>query len=810
MKSKTLKTLAFLLVIVLLVSAFPQRSAAKDSITLTKSQASIMVGSTTKIVVKNVPASSKITYQTKNSKIASVSTKGVVKGKKMGKTTIIITVKKKKRKLATLKFSVSVKQKTKSVGTKPELTRASSYGLVPAELASGGQSRDITWKEYCTLLYNMLKKVDASAAQKWKKDAARALKSNKAMKRYQGCFALYRASEFLGENHRQQDNGGGYLNPYETDYGDESSYNDFTEYTGDHDEWTYQDIKSDYGTEHMYRSVAMLYSYERTSLISFETCYTADKLPSEMLTVEDAILSVVRLYESRAEFAKQYWLKQIDVVENQLEALETPEIRQRRESILSSETTIKKGDKYIPGKTYTGTAYYVSADGNDENDGTSPETAWKTIDRVIHGDELSYGDAIFFERGHTYRGTLYLYGTEGLTVSAYGTGAKPILTTAQEAAEASLWELYSEIDGKKIWKFRKKVSDCGSIVFDDSFAGSKVLAKWSKKKKKWRNWDGSSFDVVSALTQDFDFFSDDGGRFGGAENYNVGGEGSMNDRKIGPLYLRCDAGNPGELFSDIELCTIPESPFEDNHPYCGDVADSIGHSTFDNLSIRYYAHSGACLSDHSIIQNCEFAWGGGCVQIVENGWAWGRAGDAIVGGGIDQTVKNCYFHDLFTQSMILESPNRDYKNVTYTNNLTERCIPINMDLEQHKIKNLTISDNYFVGAGTGWGPRSMIRGRQWQGSEWFFCIRMRQSKFSNSRITGNQFIAPAQFAIYEQMVKELPAYSNNKFVFVSDTSYLAFWCDGNPSVRYRTILPGAEKAFLEQTFKDTASTVERK
>lgn len=104
----------------------------------------------------------------------------------------------------------------------------------------------------------------------------------------------------------------------------------------------------------------------------------------------------------------------------------------------------------------------------------------------------------------------------------------------------------------------------------------------------------------------------------------------------------------------------------------------------------------------------------------------------------------------------------------------------------------------------------MIRGRQWQGSEWFFCIRMRQSNFSNSRITGNQFIAPAQFAIYEQMVKGLPAYSDNEFVFVSDTSYLAFWCDGNPSARYRTILPGAEKAFLEQTFKDTASTVERK
>lgn len=808
-KIKSKATICICLLIVFLSSCFVQTVQAKDSIALNQKKAVVTAGSNVVITVKNVPKGASVSFKSKDTKVASVSKEGVVTGLSAGKTNIIVTVKKKKKQLASLKYRVTVTEYQSSPGVMPELSRADSYGFVPDTLKTSAKNRTITWKEYCTLLYNMLKKADKSAAKKWKKDAARALKSEKEMKRYQGCFALYRASEFLGENHRQPDNGYGYLNPYETDYGDESAYYDFTEYTGANDEWTYQDIESDYGSNHIYRSVAMLYSYERTSLISFETCFTPDKLPSEDLTVEDAILSVVRLYESRKEFAEQYWLNRIDSLEGHLKLYETDEVKARREKILTTETTIRKSDTYIPGETYTGSAFYVSGRGNDENDGRSPETAWKTIDRLTHCYELSFGDAIFFERGYTYRGMLYLYGSEGITISAYGKGAKPILTSAQEASDPSLWELYSEKDGKKVWKYKEDVSDCGAIVFDDSFAGSKVLARWSQEEMKWKNWDGSRFDVFSALTQDYDFFSDDGGRYGGAQDYYVGSQSSLEDRKVGPLYLRCDAGNPGELFTDIELCTIAESPFDDNYPYRGNVVDVLEHSVYDNLSIRYYAHAGIGIRDYCVVQNCEFAWGGGCVQIVENGWGTGRAGDAIVAGGIDQTVKNCFFHDLFTSAMILESPSRDYRDVVFSGNLTIRCKPININLEGYKIENLTISDNIFLGAGTGWGPRDEIRGRQWYSGEWFFCIRICNSSLSKVEITNNRFIAPLQFAITQQKYDELPVYSNNRFVFDGDTSCLALWCDGNPSIRYRPILPGTEKEFLKNIFKDSSSKVDR-
>lgn len=75
---------------------------------------------------------------------------------------------------------------------------------------------------------------------------------------------------------------------------------------------------------------------------------------------------------------------------------------ERREAILTSKTQIVWDETLTPGETYTGTAYYVSNNGDDGNDGLSPETAWSTLDRVNNAS-LKYGDAVFFERGGIWR-----------------------------------------------------------------------------------------------------------------------------------------------------------------------------------------------------------------------------------------------------------------------------------------------------------------------------------------------------------------------------------------------------------------------
>ena len=94
----------------------------------------------------------------------------------------------------------------------------------------------------------------------------------------------------------------------------------------------------------------------------------------------------------------------------------------RRETIQTSKTQIVWDEALIPGKTYTGTAYYVSNQGDDGNDGLSPETAWSTLDRVNQAS-LEYGDAVFLERGGVWRNTT-VETKEGVTYSAYGGGRK--------------------------------------------------------------------------------------------------------------------------------------------------------------------------------------------------------------------------------------------------------------------------------------------------------------------------------------------------------------------------------------------------
>lgn len=81
-----------------------------------------------------------------------------------------------------------------------------------------------------------------------------------------------------------------------------------------------------------------------------------------------------------------------------------------------------------------GNTYYIdSVSGSDENDGTSPETAWRTIDRA---NSVSYSgnDKILFRCGETFDGMFVANGsgTEDapVTVSSYGEGERPVIRAA--------------------------------------------------------------------------------------------------------------------------------------------------------------------------------------------------------------------------------------------------------------------------------------------------------------------------------------------------------------------------------------------
>ena len=102
----------------------------------------------------------------------------------------------------------------------------------------------------------------------------------------------------------------------------------------------------------------------------------------------------------------------------------------RREEIRSSPDAL----------SFTGIAYYVSNDGNDENDGLTPIKPWKTLEKVSSAP-LNYGDAVLFKRGDLFRGKVMT--KSGVSYGAYGSGEKPRLYGFDyDLADEDLWEIY--------------------------------------------------------------------------------------------------------------------------------------------------------------------------------------------------------------------------------------------------------------------------------------------------------------------------------------------------------------------------------
>ncbi len=86
------------------------------------------------------------------------------------------------------------------------------------------------------------------------------------------------------------------------------------------------------------------------------------------------------------------------------------------------------------------TTYYVDYEnGNDFNDGRKESLAWKSIDRINQMNFKS-GDKILLKCGGEYEGTLVLKNTdanlgEGVLISSYGEGEKPVITACTTGIE---------------------------------------------------------------------------------------------------------------------------------------------------------------------------------------------------------------------------------------------------------------------------------------------------------------------------------------------------------------------------------------
>lgn len=440
------------------------------------------------------------------------------------------------------------------------------------------------------------------------------------------------------------------------------------------------------------------------------------------------------------------------------------------ESIKNTKSEYKVGEG--------GRIWYVSPNGDDKNDGMTPETAKKTVGHIGAEDgKLKAGDVVLFERGGEWRGQK-LWTKPGVTYSAYGEGPKPILNRSPlDGADKTLWTL---VDGtSNIWKYNGQIMDCGTLVIDNEKHAYKHIPSYINGKYMVKNTN-NVFDPTKHLTKDLDFVQ--------LDYTKVGTFPSLDQTNCyGTLYLRCDNGNPGEIFKSIEFAV------RDHAMVC------MKNVTIDNLEIRNAgAHgisSGNCAG--LTVRNCVFEWIGGGIQGYTNGYpvrfgnaveTWGRSDDMLVYNNYinqvyDAGITNQYRKDENTE-------NNYFKNSHFHGNIV-KCAkyPIEIFLHQdytddtNLINGLLIENNYFLDIGKGLSQQAAdgttaagIKGGGQQNPAKDYVVKNNVFFTSTSSLfeigaAKPEFLAKLQGNIYVQNLgAKLGVYNNLNYAFDAKTA----------------------------------------
>ncbi len=326
--------------------------------------------------------------------------------------------------------------------------------------------------------------------------------------------------------------------------------------------------------------------------------------------------------------------------------------------------------------------YYVSNSGDDSNDGLSPETAWKTLDKINEKDSTPEHCNILFERGSVFRGCI-IPPHDYITYSAYGEGKKPcIYGSKMNYADPSLWEA---TDYPNVYK----TTACGPNIGIVAINHSDEYGRYDELVGVRSVVGVDGFEGPQSLKRNFQYFSkiDESG-----------------------VYMYCVFGNPGEVFDSIEM---------------GERLNLIrngNHIKVDNLCVKFSGAHGVGIggiSDYTV-QNCIFAYIGGSILTGFNSGNITGYGNAVqVYGSCDgYYVNGNWIYQIYDTAITHQFSGKraehtnNMRDVEYIGNLCEYChwsieyynpnSQVKPDAER-KVENVNVSHNLLRFGSYGWG-----------------------------------------------------------------------------------------------------------
>ncbi|MBR3415471.1 MAG: right-handed parallel beta-helix repeat-containing protein, partial [Clostridia bacterium] len=434
-------------------------------------------------------------------------------------------------------------------------------------------------------------------------------------------------------------------------------------------------------------------------------------------------------------------------------------------------------------KARGGTCWYVSSiNGNDKNDGLSPEKPFKTLDGLVkrkfetsEGTLITWktkaGDGVFFERGSVFYPEVYhrnmvsnLQGQSGVDYGAYGTGPKPLFTCTLDYDKVGKWHA---TEYPNVWMI-----DCVDDKPDVEDDGTENPAYWRGSRSEISNvyvngGEGVGLRIVAkgeeqtlgaGLKSTYRGLFFNGYEYYESETRALDDPGTallhnleyFHDYGTGSLYLYWDKGDPNEYFDDIKAS---------RNGTCAWIGND---SHVDNLAFLYSGTYCVEAGESNLtFTNCEIGFVHGALSSVESGIESFGKSDGIY-------MINNYIHDVGDGGLTSQcTANGDIintiNNVNYIGNVFV-SVGVGAEIWNHtnaydengvsgsKITNCTIKDNIFAYGGWGMSQKqsrdSFIMGSCINGSMY--------GEFVNSRVEGNVFLYPlgcvyyAYVATYEQ------------------------------------------------------------